>query len=472
MKLLASASNILVMGNISGKVNMRTILWVVIAVTACGACNISSSPAPATETTVSISQPTLEADPITAGDDGYKIVEGDSLKLSVNANGAQEIELFYQPVMSSDRALRLRTLPSTGGNGMFVTDMQVPADFNGEIWARAKYPSGEFKETDRLLIARRDDVDGEPKTESTNIPPSISNSNIANANSAHDSPTADQKGDTEESARSDQLTKGRIERSSLKAGEGNVRITVNVPAFTMTLWQNDKEVGTYYVGVGRKKFPIPVGMRSADRIILNPDWIPPNSEWVRQSENVEPYERIPADDPENPLGKIKIPLGNAYLLHEAQAPSDIGNLVSHGCVRVLSDDLFEITQLIAQAQGLQITRQEIAAARSNTDRRVIDLNGEIAVDINYDSMGVEKGVLTIYPDVYERGTNTIEKLREELESYGLAVSQIDNKTLEEMLSKTTQDQKFVIPIADIKAGNGAAKGKTEPLTPQQAKGNG
>ena len=265
------------------------------------------------------------------------------------------------------------------------------------------------------------------------------------------------------------MTNGRIERAALKAGDGNVRITVNVPAFTMTLWQGDKEIKSYYVGVGRKNYPIPVGMRSADKIILNPNWIPPDSEWVRSSDSVEPYQKITADDPLNPLGKIKIPLGQAYLLHEAQSPSDIGNLVSHGCVRVLNDDLFEITEMISRARNLSITKNEIAAARNNTERRVIDLNGDVPVDINYDSMVVEKGIFSLYPDVYERKTNTPENLRAKLESYGVDAAKLDDAMLREILGKVDGDHKFTVALADIKAGNAVKNGKIKPLTPQQAK---
>lgn len=37
------------------------------------------------------------------------------------------------------------------------------------------------------------------------------------------------------------------------------------------------------------------------------------------------------------MGKIKIPLGDAYLIHEAAKPTDIGSLASHGCVRMLTE---------------------------------------------------------------------------------------------------------------------------------------
>ncbi len=411
-------------------------------------------------------QPTIEAAPVSKGDDDYQIVTGDDFKLTVRAADASEVELFYQPVTADDRALKLKTLtaPTDGTKDNYVADLKIPEDFNGEVWARVKYRSGETKETEHLLLAKRVALENEASQTNSN-----QNANAANSNAT----ASNRPPDTDESARSDKSTNGRIERAALKAGDGNVKITVNVPAFTMTLWQNGKEIKSYYVGVGKKDFPIPVGMRSADKIILNPNWIPPDSEWVRKSSDVEPYQVIPADDPDNPLGKIKIPLGQAYLLHEAQSPSDIGNLVSHGCVRVLRDDLFEMTQMISKARNLSISGDEIAAARKNSERRVINLNGDVPVDINYDSIIVENGVLTVYPDVYERKTNTVENLRAELEGYGVDVSKIDEKTLKEMLDKTSGDRKFVVALADFKAGNPLEKGKTEPLTPQQqAKGGG
>ena len=407
-------------------------------------------------------QPTIEAAPVSKGDDNYQIITGEDFKLTVRAADASEVELFYQPVTADDRALKLKTLtaPTDGTKDNYVADLKIPEDFNGEVWARVKYRSGETKETEHLLLAKRVELESETSRTNPN----------QNANSANSNQNAEnQKPDTDESARSDKLTNGRIERAALKAGDGNVRITVNVPAFTMTLWQNGREIKSYYVGVGKKDFPIPIGMRSADKIILNPNWIPPDSEWVRKSAGVEPYQKISADDPLNPLGKIKIPLGQAYLLHEAQSPSDIGNLVSHGCVRVLRDDLFEITEMISRARGLSITKNEIAAARKNTERRVIDLNGDVPVDINYDSMVVEKGIFSLYPDVYERKTNTPENLRAKLESYGVDQTKLDDAMLREILGKVDGDHKFTVALADIKAGNALKNGKTAPLTPQQAK---
>ncbi|MGI8812309.1 MAG: L,D-transpeptidase [Pyrinomonadaceae bacterium] len=445
-----------------------------LALAACGSPNsttVTTNVANADSTTAVAEQPLIEAAPISQGEGDYKFITGDDFKLTVRAADAAEVELYYQPVTADDRTLKLKTLtaPAEGTNDNFVADMKIPEDFNGEVWARVKYANGETKETAHLLLAKRVDAENiagkeQPHTDSN--PAAISNSNNSDSNATG------QVADTNESARSDRMTNGHIERAALKAGNGDVKITVNVPAFTLTLWQNGKEIKSYYVGVGRKNYPIPVGMRSADKIILNPTWIPPDSEWVRNSDSVEPYQKITADDPLNPLGKIKIPLGQAYLLHEAQSPADIGNLVSHGCVRVLSDDLFEITELIARARNSSITTSEIEAARKNSDRRVIDLNGDVPVDINYDSMVVENGIFSLYPDVYDRKTNTLENLRSKLESYGVDASKLDDAMLKDMLDKVDGDHKFTIALADIKNGNTVKNGQVEPLTPQQGKSKG
>ena len=408
--------------------------------------------------TGNIAHPAIEASPVLSNDGGYQLVSGDSFTITVHAPDATEVELFYQPVTAGDRAVLLQTLGPTADRKVFTVDLKIPQDFNGEVWGRVKYPNGEIKETDHLLLARHDETSSETGSD-------VATKQSSTPDKSDESGRRGQIGeDGDESARSDQHTGGRVQTAALKPGGGDVRITVNVPAFRMTLWQGDKEVKSNYVGVGLKKFPIPIGMRSADKIILNPDWVPPNSAWVRKSQNVEPYERIPADDPNNPLGKIKIPLGQAYLLHEAQSRSDIGNLVSHGCIRVMRDDLFAVTEMIAKALNLSASDQ-IAAARESKDRSVIKLGDDIPVDINYDTMVVENGMLNIYPDVYDRNSNTIENLRAEFRAFDVDTSKLNDEDLKQMLDKVNSDQRFVIAIEEVKKGN-ALEGKVEPLIPR------
>jgi hypothetical protein len=269
--------------------------------------------------------------------------------------------------------------------------------------------------------------------------------------------------ETDESERSDRLTGGRIEKAPLIAGDRRVWITVDIPAFRLTLWQNGKEVRTYQIGIGRRSFPLPTGEHKATEIIWNPEWIPPDSSWVEETEDVEVGERIEAGDLRNPLGKIKIPLGGAILIHQAAAPSDIGRLVSHGCARMLTEEIFDLTEKIVAARGLPVTREQIEQARMSTDRLAAKLAPPVWVDINYDTHVVEGGVLHLFPDVYNRSVNPLEELRRELMSNGVEVASIDDQILEQMLERVTMTEMFGVSIAEIKAGRALTAGWTKPL---------
>ena len=51
--------------------------------------------------------------------------------------------------------------------------------------------------------------------------------------------------DLHESERSDKVTGGRVESAEFDAHEPDIRVTLNVPSFRLTLWQNGKEVKSY-----------------------------------------------------------------------------------------------------------------------------------------------------------------------------------------------------------------------------------
>jgi hypothetical protein len=269
-----------------------------------------------------------------------------------------------------------------------------------------------------------------------------------------------------ESERSDKLTGGRIEKAEFEAGQPDIRLTLNVPSFRLTLWQNGKEVKSYFIGVGMKDYPIYIGEREATQVIWNPAWIPPASPWVK---GVRPGTVIKASDARNPLGKVKIPLGDGYLIHQAKGRGDLGNLVSHGCVRMMLADLYDLAEKIVAARSLPVTRRQIAAAKASKRTLTAALEEPLEFDINYDTLVVEGGVLYIYPDVYDRRTNTPARLREELRASGVEVSSLDDAELEKMLAAVTRRTKFVVPVASIQQGRALADGRTEPLlgTPKQ-----
>ena len=266
-----------------------------------------------------------------------------------------------------------------------------------------------------------------------------------------------------ESARSDKLTGGRIEKAALVPGEADIKITINVPAFQMTLWQNGKEVKTYWVGVGMKDYPIYIGQRQATAVIWNPAWIPPASDWVTDHKGVKPGEVIKPTDPRNPLGKLKIPLGDGFLIHQAKGAGDLGSLVSHGCVRVLKADLYDLAEKIAIGRSLPVTSKQIAQAKVNLKTLAAELDPPVPVEITYDTHVVEAGKLNVYPDVYDRKTNTVENLRAELESSGIKTSSLSDATLKKMLAQAIAKKRFVVSVKNIEDGKALIAGRIIPV---------
>ncbi len=391
-----------------------------------------------------IPEPTLDAAPLKESGQ-WKIVASERLMLTATAPGAQSVRILYKPLAAEHRYVELKSLSSPDeGSDRFSTEIEIGPDFIGDVWAEAGYPDGSMKKTGLLALASESAID--PQT--IDIP----------RENRGGSPGSD------ESDRSDRFTGGTIKQTALKEGDPRVWITINIPAFRLTLWQSGKEVITYQIGIGRKNFPLPTGERRATAIVWNPEWVPPSSQWVLDSKNVESGERIEADDPRNPLGKIKIILGAGILIHEAAKPEDIGHLVSHGCVRMLTEDIFDLTERIIKARSLPVSYEQIERAKASTHRMAIDLNPPLWVDINYDTEVVEQSILRLYPDVYDRGSLKIESLREELQSVGVDAFRLDSQTLKQMIDRVSLTEEFRVSIAEIKAGQPLIVGQNYPLT--------
>ncbi len=399
---------------------------------------------PAGQVGGSSTEPVIEAAPLQQGNGDVKIAADDTVTLTVVAPGAEQVKILYRPIAATEGYLSLKTIdtPADRASGKFSTQFKPVVDFAGDVWAEVTYPGGKKKETKPIVLA---------------------------AKGAEVSGTTASAAENNESVRSDRVTGGKIETAEFKPGNPNIKITVDVPAFKLTFWQDNKEVRTYNIGIGQKEFPIVIGERKATQVIYNPEWIPPDSEWVLESKkDVEPGERIEADDPRNPLGKVKIPLGDAFLIHQAARPSDLGNLVSHGCIRMLKEDLYDLADKIIRARNLPVTEAQIEEAKKGTDRLVAKLDQPLIIDINYDTQVVEGGSLRLYPDVYDRKTNTVDNLRTELQSVGVDVASLDNNAFKQMMDRVTRKEAFVVSIQDLQAGRAAQAGKTEPLIAKAA----
>lgn len=378
------------------------------------------------------SAPVIEIATLGHRDRQWKIADAEMVTAIVTAPGAERLQILGRPDGVEEDYLELGTLaaPVDRASGKFVTQLNLAPDFAGQVWAEAVYAGGSKKRTGTILLAV--DTAGDE----TPVQLDVVGGSVG----------------TDESARSDKLTGGRIIRTKLIAGEPDIRITVNAPAFQLTLWQNGKEVSAYPIGIGHKDFSLPVGERAASAIIFNPNWIPSGGVWVSHGNGVSRAR----------LSKIKIPLGEGCMIREATKADDIGRAVSRGCILMLGPDLLDLAEKLAAARNLPAIKSRSAWLRDGQERIAAALDPPVLVDINYDLQVVEDRVLRLYPDVYDRGAFELDSLRAELQSAGVATSRLGDQSLRRILDRVSAESQFVINVADVNRGR-LRRGRKLPL---------
>jgi lipoprotein-anchoring transpeptidase ErfK/SrfK len=126
----------------------------------------------------------------------------------------------------------------------------------------------------------------------------------------------------------------------------NLSITIDLGDRTLSLMSGDEVVRRYPVSIGKASHPTPTGTFRIQRLIWNPTWTPPASEWARGREPAAAGERG------NPMGSVKIFFREPdYYIHGTPTPSSLGGAASHGCVRLRDPDAAEVARYVMMAGG-------------------------------------------------------------------------------------------------------------------------
>lgn len=131
--------------------------------------------------------------------------------------------------------------------------------------------------------------------------------------------------------------------------DAKVRAVIDISERRLWVEENGERIASYGVAVGTSGHPTPRGSFSIRRIIWNPRWVPPNSEWAKNERPREP------GDPKNPMGRVKIFFKEpTYYVHGTNAEGSIGRAASHGCVRMRNADVIELAQLLMDHGGAPV----------------------------------------------------------------------------------------------------------------------
>jgi lipoprotein-anchoring transpeptidase ErfK/SrfK len=97
---------------------------------------------------------------------------------------------------------------------------------------------------------------------------------------------------------------------------------------------------------GDNTFYTPQGVRKVLRKQKNPVWAKPNWAFIEEGLPIPPAGH-PSRFEAGTLGDYKLELGNGYMIHGTIYKRFIGQSVTHGCIRMLDDDLEAVYNTLA-----------------------------------------------------------------------------------------------------------------------------
>lgn len=138
-------------------------------------------------------------------------------------------------------------------------------------------------------------------------------------------------------------------------------IVINIPEYRLFFFTpgNAGDVLTFPISVGDQDRDTPTGTYKIIEKIVNPAWHVPES--IRKERPELP--RIVPPGPDNPLGShaMRLSLRN-ILIHGTDRPWGIGTRSSHGCLRLYSEDIVRLFEVVPLGTRVTIVNQPLKVA--------------------------------------------------------------------------------------------------------------
>lgn len=233
-------------------------------------------------------------------------------------------------------------------------------------------------------------------------------------------------------------------------------LLVNIPAFSLKVWDKDSVIITSKVIVGKPTTPTPVLRSAISNMVTYPNWTIPESiikkdilpalkvnpgyltskgfslvdyhgeivdpysvEWSKYKNGI-PWKIVQGSGDDNALGIFKFNFSNPYsvYLHDTNQRYLFANsnrALSHGCVRVQNWEALAFyiakNDSLAATKGHRISYNEdsIKTWIANKDRKSIMVKERLPLFIEYFTCEATKGQIVFYKDIYHKDQALEEK---------------------------------------------------------------
>jgi len=141
----------------------------------------------------------------------------------------------------------------------------------------------------------------------------------------------------------------QLNKKAQRLAPGNAFLVINTTNNTFELYKNNQIIrqgrcstGSFIsLEVDSTKsylFETPKGVMTVQNKVTNPVWTKPDWAFIEEGLPVPPQGHSSRREP-NVLGDYALILGKGYMIHGTLYQRLIGSPVTHGCVRLLDDDL-------------------------------------------------------------------------------------------------------------------------------------
>jgi len=154
-------------------------------------------------------------------------------------------------------------------------------------------------------------------------------------------------------------------------------LVVNLAELAVYYFQNGIFINRYPLAAGRRDWETPTGTYKILNKIKNPVWRVPNSiQWEMYDRGQEVITEVPPG-PKNPLGSFWMATSAEGVgFHATRSPWSVGSYASHGCFRMLPDQIEELFNQIEVGTKVKIIYKPIKLAVYSDNRVFLEVHGD------------------------------------------------------------------------------------------------
>ena len=167
----------------------------------------------------------------------------------------------------------------------------------------------------------------------------------------------------------------KINNTHIVPAEVKDGFVINLPELNLYYFKNGVYQRRYALAVGKPSWPTPTGSYKIYEKRKNPIWnVPPSIQEEMEEQGLEVVEKVPPG-PKNPLGKFWMGTTAAGVgIHATNRPWSVGSFVSHGCIRMLPNEIEQLFPQVEVGTPVKIIYRPIKLAVTPQGRVYLEAN--------------------------------------------------------------------------------------------------